>query len=206
MRKVIIIVMTTLAALAVFKIDKLPDLKNQRLLAFPLKLEEWYGNIIGLEDWVYESLETPYVIMRDYRNKEGGRVNLAIVWYSDKEIAFHAPEACLGGVGNLVKKKTTRYISKEDSGRYAITELRTERNDQRLLVYYYYVSNDTIIDNELQARWQVIKKKIFLERTSVAMVRIIVAIDDQGEFEKAKSSIQSFFWDSVATILDYTRT
>jgi hypothetical protein len=102
----IVITLTLLTSIAIFKVRNIEPLINKKLFSFPMKIGQWTGKKITMEGWVFKSLETPYGILRDYHSPDGETVNLAITWYDDREVAFHAPEACLGGVGDKVKEKT----------------------------------------------------------------------------------------------------
>ena len=136
--------------------------------------------------WVFESLETPYAILRDYRSLDEEMVNLAIVWYDDKEVAFHAPEACLGGVGNKVKEKSVYHVKINGYQDYPIGKLLVEWNKVRLLVLYYFVNDSYITPNQAKLRTRILLKKLQFKRTSAAFVRLMMPIIKNQEYIQGK--------------------
>ena len=154
-----------------------------------------------MEPWVFESLETPFAIMRDYKRDDDASVNLVVIWYDDKEIAFHAPESCLGGEGNLVKSKQKRVYTNINNQAFEVTELLAERSGSKLLVTYYFISEKIVTASQLKARWVTLKRRLMMQRADIAMVRLIVPISDS--IESARVVCEKFFWDSLPNIYAY---
>lgn len=200
-RYAVVVGLTLLTALSILLIRSNPPLENHKLFQFPLAFSSWQGQDIPMEPWVFESLETPFAIMRDYRRDDGTNVNMVIIWYDDKEIAFHAPEACLGGVGNLVKSKQKRIYTNKNHEAVEVTELLTERSGQQFLVNYYFVNHHTVTDSQIKARWEILVRRLMMQRADIAMVRLIVPIS--AGIESARAVCESFFWDSLPDIYAY---
>lgn len=200
----IVIVLTLLASIAVLSVHNAESLKNEKLFSFPLKIEQWSGNEIGMEDWVFESLETPYAILRDYRSPDWETVNLAITWYDDKEVAIHAPEACLGGVGNKVKEKNVEQIKINNSQDYQIGRLLVERNNQRLLVLYYFNNDGYITPSQTKLRTKILLKRLRFKRTSAAFVRLMMPINKSQEHTRAV--LEEFLRATFPAVMEYTDT
>ena len=201
-RYTVVILLTLITAIGSQMIRSNPPLANQKLFRFPLEFSGWQGRDVAMEPWVFESLETQFVIMRDYKREDGASVNMVIIWYDDKEIAFHAPESCLGGVGNLVKGKQQRVYANESHQTFKVTELLAERSGRHLLVNYYFVNQKIVTDNQIKARWEILMRRLMIQRADIAMVRLIVPITDS--ISSARIVCESFFWDSLPDIFEYT--
>ena len=164
----IVVALTLLTSIAIFKVNNIEPIVNEKLFSFPMKIAQWTGEKITMEDWVFKSLETSYGILRDYHSPDGDTINLAITWYDDREIAFHAPEACLGGVGNTVREKTIYPVISGEDQNHQIGSLLVERNGLRSLVLYYFITDGYITPSQTELRTKILFKRMQFKRTSAA--------------------------------------
>jgi len=183
-------------------VENVPRLENNRLFQFPLKFGEWVGVNIFMNERIFESLETEYAILREYRGNDGREINFTIVWYDDKEIAFHSAAACLGGVGDRVTADEEMVITARDGRPYHIARLVTEKYDQGKVVYYYYVNYGHLTGSQLEARKSVVLKRLMFQRTSTAFIRIMTSVG--GDAQSAEKDLKAFFEDSLPLVLEYT--
>jgi len=79
-KHLIVIIVIFLTSIVIFKVHNIEPLINKKLFSFPMKIGQWTGKKITMEDWVFKSLETPYGILRDYQSPDGEIVDLAITW------------------------------------------------------------------------------------------------------------------------------
>jgi len=200
-RIVTVIVLTVLTTAAVQYVHRIEPLTNEKLFDFPLQIGEWRGRDIPMEEWVFESLETDYAILRDYSLRDGNVVNLAVVWYDDKEIAFHAVEACLGGVGNKVKEKSQQVVAHKDES-LMLGKLLVERSDQRLLVLYFYVSDGYVSPSQIEVRKHVLFRRLMMQRASAALVRIMISVNTDVQISQAV--LERFVQETYPMLIDYT--
>ena len=196
--------LTLMATGGVFSVRSAASLRNDKLFAFPLHLGKWSGKDIPMEDWVFESLETPYAILRDYSSPEGEKVNLTIVWYDDKEIAFHDPEACLRGVGRTLKQNAKQRFNFGGSQQYQINSFITETEGQRSAVFYFFISDGYITANQVELRIRICLERLRLQRTSAALVRMMTPVIKGPEH--ASEVLLGFLGDALDTIMRYTAT
>lgn len=205
MKKILIVaVLTFFASIIAQHVKNIEELKNEALFEMPMEIANWRGRKVLMEDWVFESLQTPYAIMRDYRSAKDKKLNLAIVWYDDKEIAFHAPEACLGGVGNTVTAKRTYKLKILDHGEYDIGELIVNQNSRSQLVLYYFITDGFITPSQVKLRGEILKKRFQFKRTSAALVRIMA--DIEADPTETRQLLKTFLQVSFPVINDYTHT
>lgn len=195
---------TAMAAVAVYKVKSIEALENRRLKNFPIAIEGWRGRDIPLEPWVLESLETPYAIMREYRSPKGAAVNLAIVWYDDKEIAFHSPEACLGGYGNRVKSMSGHVVHAGTHEPLRVGRIVAERGAGQILVLYYFINDGFVTSSQMELRWRVLWQRMALKRSSAAFVRAMIPAGTDLAF--AQSVLDGFLISTLPSVVDVTHT
>ncbi len=149
---------------------------NGRLKSFPLAICEWNGQNLIMDDYVYQSLETPYFFVREYsRERTSDRVNLAVVWFDDTNIAFHTPENCLGGVGNTVKDQNILHY--DNSGRYfELKRLLVEHNSRKAIVLYYFDTDGYMTTSQAKLRLRILMRRLLSKRSSAAFVRLMAPV------------------------------
>ena len=203
-RFVIVIILTLVTAVIIFKVRTIEPVKNERLLNFPMVIGKWNGIEIPMEDWVFASLETPYSILRNYVSPDGNKINLAIVWYDDKEIAFHSAAACLGGAGNKVTEMEPYQLMIEKNRGIRIGRLVTEKLRLNQLVFYYYINDGYITPNQTDLRKKIIIKRMKMQRTSAAFIRVMMPIiKDRKDTAK---TLEEFVKTSLPLVIEYTDT
>jgi EpsI family protein len=200
----ILIVITVGFGVLVWNANYAETIPNDNLFKFPLKIGDWSGNEIKMDDWVYRSLETPYAIMRDYTNSAGSKTNLAIVWYDDKEVAFHTPEACLGSLGNYVREKTYVNYKIDPQNLIKIARLIVDDGRDKKNVYYFYFNDGFVTYNQTILRLKVFLKRIRLQRTSAAFIRIIVPFNSDKKY--AENEVKKFLINFYPKFIEYLKT
>jgi len=204
-RRIFIVTILTLAVtVVVYHIENIDSVKNENLFKFPLQIGKWEGKDIQMEDWVFESLETPYAILRDYQTTDGGKINFSIVWYNDKEIAFHSASACLGGIGDRVKEDEIYTINLANNKTYKIGRLRTVKHNVERIVLYYYISDGYITGNQAELRKHIVKKRLKLKRSSAAFVRIMKTIRSDKVADNKVT--EEFFKETLPIVIEFTKT
>lgn len=196
-----VITITALAAGVVIWSDRIAPIENSKLYDFPLIIGQWHGQEVPMEDYVYQSLETRYAFLRNYSSANYSLpVNLSVVWFDDRNIAFHAPEACLGGVGNLVKSKGTTRISIGQD--YDVGKLIVENNGAKQLVIYFFDEDGYITVSQSALRMRVLLRRLQFKRSSASFIRIMAPI--VGGEEETMDMVKKFINDSYPLIPRYT--
>ena len=201
---VMVILLTLVTAFVILRVHNTESVKNEKLFDFPMKIGNWTGEKIQMEDWVFESLETSYSILRNYTSPEGEKINLAIVWYDDKEIAFHGAAACLGGTGNKVTEMSFYKLNIDKNHDFTIGKLLANKLSVQSLVLYYYISDGYLTADQIEIRKHVAFKRLKLKRTSAAFIRIMMPIiKDRTETLK---TLEDFVKTTLPVIIEYTDT
>ena len=172
-----VIAVTAAAAVLVLAANTSNPFPNPRFFDFPLVIDDWKGRDIAMDDYVYQLMETEYLFLRDYHSpRRQAPVNLSIVWFDYTDIAFHAPEACLGGVGHKVKEKTifTAEINgtPQTLGRLVVEQAHGRRS---LVLYYFDVDGHWTL-SQADIRLQILGKRLLFKRASASFIRLMAPI------------------------------
>jgi len=199
----LVIILTTIAAGIVAQVRTYEPIENPTFFDLPLRINGWVGKEIPMEEYVYESLATKYVFLRNYySSKYKHPMNLSVVWFDDREIAFHAPDACLGGVGNTVQDDSVVHIALDRE--YEFGRLLVKHNDVEQLVLYFFDVDGTITLSQIELRLKVLARRLLFKRGSVSFVRLMVPVD--GNQDAAISQIKDFLAYLMPLLPTYTHT
>lgn len=173
----VVIALTAVATVIVFVANTTKPFPNDRFFDFPLAIGDWNGRDIHMSDYVYQLIETRYLFLRDYQSpRYTVPVNLSIVWFDDTDIAFHAPEACLGGVGNKVQEKTiiTANINGRDQTLGKLT-LR-QADGKKTVVLYYFDVDGYWTTSQTDIRFHILGKRLLFKRASASFIRLMAPV------------------------------
>jgi EpsI family protein len=174
---IIATILTVLSGLIVLWHSYEPPLENKKFFDFPMKIGEWTGEDVPMSDYVYQGIETKYLFLRNYRSgKYSQQVNLSIVWFDDRNLAFHTPEYCLGGVGINVARKGTEKI-KINGREYEIGKMTVEFNNRNELVLYYFDVDGRITTSMTMIRVYTLLRRLTFRRASASFVRLMAPVE-----------------------------
>ncbi len=202
---IVVIILTSIAAGLVFAANNTEPFQNNKFYDFPLEIGDWKGREIAMSDYVYQGIETQYLFLRNYYSpRYNTPVNLSIVWFDDTNIAFHAPEACLGGVGNTVKEKTTTNMNINGQNLEIGKLIVGLNNQQQQMVLYYFDVDGYITTSQTDIRLHVLKKRLLLKRASASFIRIMAPITNDQDVDM--DMMKDFLLDLNPIIPEYTYT
>lgn len=174
---VVAIALTAIAAVFVFIANTARPFPNNRFFDFPLTIGEWEGRDIRMGDYVYQLIETRYLFLRDYHSpRYTAPVNLSIVWFDDTDIAFHAPEACLDGVGNKVHEKTTIAVDINGTNHFLGKLLLSQTDGKKTIVLYYFDVDGYWTTSQSDIRLHLLGKRLLLKRASASFIRLMAPV------------------------------
>lgn len=153
-----------------------PDLKGV-LDDISLTFDEWRGENLILSPDIFNILQTQSILVREYRNDKGDKVTLAVIYYPDNQISFHAPEACLGGVGYTIMTEEIKTLKFSGHVSLQVKKLHYNRNQTHELIYYFYQTNNFISPNYLTFRWQMLLNQLKHKRTNGALIRVSTQVN-----------------------------
>jgi EpsI family protein len=201
----IVIITTFIAAGLVTAIKKTDPLKNVRFFDFPMTIGDWRGTEIPMSDYVYQGIETPYLFLRDYRSpRYRYPVNLSIVWFDDTNIAFHTPEACLGGVSSTVKGQGTVRVKFNPDREYQLNKFISDLSGTKYLVVYFFDVDGFITTSQSDIRLQVLFKRLLFQRSSASFIRFMAPV--QVNEQETLSAILDFLQVMYPFVHEYMYT
>lgn len=163
------------------------DSKDAPIKNFPLKIGDWKAEDIPLDERVYDLLETKNLILRDYQDPQGRKINFYVIYSRDNRKVSHPPEICLQGDGGTVVEKSPLKISPAINANKLVMEKKTTRE---LAVYWYkagshYTAN--YVDQQIRMSWD----RLLGKKTSLALIRVIAVVENNND-QEAMSRIREF--------------
>lgn len=172
----------------------------QTIEKIPLKLGKWQGVDVSLEKNIYEILETRSIIHRKYFTNDSS-VFLSVVYYPETKVDFHAPEACLGGLGVKTEKIPATISIATDSGDtipLKINRLIQKQDNSNTLVYYFYKTESFVGRNYIKLRLNLVLNKFKEAKKSGSLIRVTpLPAADNGK--TAHNELENF----ISSLLPY---
>lgn len=113
----------------------------------PLSLGEWQGRDMEVTEDIYEVLETRDVLIREYKDKDGDSIDLAVVYSGEERHSFHPPELCfLGGGVELLDRKREE-IGLGDDGSLAVNKLIMKSGQGKMVSWYWFSAGERFTPN-----------------------------------------------------------
>ncbi|MCX5707734.1 MAG: EpsI family protein [Candidatus Omnitrophica bacterium] len=161
--------------------------KDSPIKNFPLEVGNWKAQDIPLDERVYDLLETKNLIMRDYQDSRGRKINFYVIYSQDNRKVSHPPEICLQGDGAAVVEKTPLKISSAINANKLVME---KKHSRELAVYWYkagshYTAN--YVDQQIRMSWD----RLLGKKTSLALIRVIALVENNND-QEALSRIREF--------------
>ena len=121
-----------------------------RLEDIPMELGEWKGKDMPITERVYQILETEDVLMREYINSRGEKVDLAIVYSGASRAAFHPPEICyLGGGRELLNKnlETVEIGGSGENSTLRANKILMKDSFGKEIAWYWFTVGSKVTEN-----------------------------------------------------------
>jgi len=176
-----------------------PKGNGSYLKDFPINHEDWKGERIEMDKIVADILETDALVLNRYV-KDQKTVLLAIVYYPDAKVDFHAPEACYSGRGIKIDKRI-RAVALNALGTIHVNELNIVRGNSKELAYYFYKSGNFLGNSYFRLRFNLILNNLLSKEKSGALVRISTPVIGDGD--DADSRLIHFLDDFVPLFEKY---
>ncbi len=146
----------------------------------PLAMGSWQGKAIDVDPRAIEILETPDVLLREYRLASQPAVWLARVSGFGQRAAFHPPELCYVGSHFEVLERgpITVPINGID---YRLMRLVIGRDGERVEAWYWFTAGDRVTANYYQQQWWLILSSLFGRQRTGTLVRLSTLLDDPAD-------------------------
>jgi EpsI family protein len=193
------ILLSCLTAVLFISSLKRAPARDVRILSFPMELAGWQGADVEFKDKeylkrVYEILGTDKVLIRSYRNSEGEKVLIQVVYSDQKRQSFHPPEYCYLGSGNnemLYRGKVNIDLSGKEAFSANESVYRVSRN--KVLMLDWYTSGDVMTGNYYKQQLFFVLNQFKHAKSGGSAVRVwtVVSGDDEaGALERCKKFIK----------------
>ncbi len=155
------------------------------LAQFPPQFDVWRQvDAQTLTAGEFRELKVDDYISRTYVNDKGFTVFLFIAYYASQRHrqTFHSPQNCLPGAGWTMSDY--RLHSLDDLAERRINEYLIEKDDAKMIAFYWYHGRGRVVANEYWGRFYTIKDSMMLGRTDGALVRVIAPMGKGGGAEE----------------------
>ena len=190
-RKYIVVI---IALVVVFAFVLKIELGGRKILSeidldkIPLELSGWEGRDIELPQSVYEILETKDVLSRRYEDKEGGVLDLSIVYSGHDRQSFHPPEVCYLGGGIELIAKSKENIPLEGGAGLKTNKLIMKSSGGTIKAWYWFLVGDRFVDNFYQQQLYFILDALGGRKLQGALIKVSI----RGDSEILESKLKFF--------------
>jgi len=158
------------------------DLPLPPLQQLPVQVGSWgLSEEQTLEPSVMQVLKPDNYVLRDYADpSRGNPVNLFVAYFKSLQKAYgpHSPQVCLPGSGWLVHSLRIRPLTVPGRAEgIPVNEYVLEKNNQRILVLYWYQNDRNVWAEEFRAKLTMLPDLIRYRRSDVSLVRLVTPLE-----------------------------
>ena len=168
---------------------------NKPFSTFPKQIGEWRGIEQRFDEEIYDVLGVDDSYLANYRNSNGGHVQLYIGFYQSQREGdlIHSPKNCMPGAGwNIVSSAIEELdVSDTDYKKIETIRFKLKNGNHEQAVLYWFQSRGRIISSEYLQKIYLVIDSITRHRTDGSFVRLIAPIHD-GDEEKTMEYIKDF--------------
>jgi exosortase D (VPLPA-CTERM-specific) len=188
------------AGLTLFFVTTRQEIVPERLsfVTFPQKIGAWEGRPSLMEPDVEHALNVDDYILSDYRKSTGARINFYVAYYASqrKGSSPHSPIVCIPGDGwQITEFERTNVRIDTLNLTLPLNRVIIARDNDKQLVYYWFVERNRQIANEYWAKWYLLVDAITRNRTDGALVRLVTPLHTGESEHAADERLQSFLKD-----------
>jgi len=176
--------------------ELVPDVP--RLAAFPLLVGGWRGFESAVDPEQLKTLKTDAAIMANFQSaEERAPVSLWIAYYGSQRggRSVHSPRTCLPGGGWEILNLDSVMLDgvRADGASVPVNRTLIRLQEQRQLVYYWFVQRGRLLTNEYAVKWYIFWDSITRNRTDGALVRLVTSVEPgEAGLEQADERLQRF--------------
>ena len=168
---------------------------NKPFATFPKQIGEWKGIEQRFDDRIYDVLGVDDSFLANYRNSNGGQVQLYIGFYQSQREGdlIHSPKNCMPGAGWNIVSSSIEELDVSNTGYNKIDTIRFKLSNgiHEQAVLYWFQSRGRIISSEYLQKIYLVIDSITRKRTDGSFVRLIAPIQN-GDEEKTIEYIKDF--------------
>jgi len=157
---------------------------RQPFLDFPMRVQDWVGLPLVMEQTYLDTLKFDDYLLADYRRDGQPSVNLYVAYYRSqkKGQSAHSPRTCIPGGGWEITSHEG--LELDDVRPLTVNRVAIQKDDQKQIVLYWFQQRGRILANEYLVKWYLLWDAVTRQRTDGALVRLTTAVGP-GEQEAA---------------------
>lgn len=204
-KRLILISVLMLATLAFVKLRShgkdMPPVKP--FPDFPKNIGSWNGTEQFFSQEIYDVVGVDDSTLINFTNKKNQSVQLYIGYYRSqrKGDLIHSPKHCMPGSGWEITKSSIEPVAIRPGQNINIIKLNLEKQDQGMIVLYWFHSRGRIINSEYKQKIYLVLDSIFKNRTDGSFVRLISTV--KGNPDETLSTMKKFVAELFPLLDDY---
>ncbi|MFT3731284.1 MAG: VPLPA-CTERM-specific exosortase XrtD [Hyphomicrobium sp.] len=166
-----------------------------QLATFPMSFSGWQGRAQIMPPATEAGLKLDDYMLADYRDgRDGVPINLYVAYYASQRdgASPHSPLVCMPGGGWQITEFSRIDGPSPQLASAQINRAVIGREDDRALVYYWYVQRGRVVANEYLAKWYLLRDALIENRTDGALVRVSTPLIKGEEPAAAEARIKKF--------------
>lgn len=197
-----LILIVLLAVSAVVSLNLLVKQRNAidqlDINSLPLQIGDWQGKDLPMEEESYRILETRNIVLREYKNREGKKINLYIAYSETNRSVFHPPEVCMMGSGVAIVDKDIAYVDIGNK-KIKVNKIYTAKDNYRGLALYCYKTGSTYTEDFYRQQIYFSLGQLLGKQKGGAMIRVSCALSND---EEGDAKTLEVFFKEVANAID----
>jgi EpsI family protein len=165
----------------------------------PVRIGNWYGRDIPMDERTYDILETRDAFIREYTGSAGEKATLTVVFARNNRRVAHPPEVCLAGGG---WSRTDRDIHSIVVGSRTLgfNRIILQKGSEKQIVLYLYKAGSRLTPNYYSQQLNIIMNGMLRKDTSSALIRLSCYVD--GDSVEEPLSMLNKFAGEVIPVLE----
>lgn len=172
------------------------------LSKIPARIGNWGSRDIPLEKRIFDILQTPSVLVREYTDSRGKSVFLTIVYYRKNRVEFHSPERCSVGQGSYIDE-TGIEIIRENTRSIIANKFIVKGERYKEVNLYYFKSGDFITPSYLKLKLRMMLNKLKGLPNSGALVKFSAPVSQNISAEETIKIMKNFIKEVTPLLLNY---
>jgi EpsI family protein len=165
------------------------------LSSFPLQLDGWSGIDLPIDESTQKVLHAGDLLLRQYaKDSDTPVANLFIAYFPTQRTGatYHSPNNCAPASGWYPVSKTVISIEGDGYEPVQANQFVVEKNGERQLVIYWYLSHGHAVASEYRAKVLLVADSIKFNRSDGALIRINTAIQPAETVDDAMARLAPF--------------
>ena len=172
------------------------------LSKIPAQIGNWGSRDIQLEKRIFDILQTPSVLVREYTNSEAKSVFLTIVYYRKNRVEFHSPERCAVGQGSYIDENGIEII-RDDARSIIANKFIVKGEGRREVNLYYFKSGDFITSSYLKLKLHMMRNKLKGLPNSGALVKFSAFVGQNINVDETIKVMKNFIKEVTPLLAGY---